>query len=649
MRRFFGLSGLSGLVRSRSGGVLLVFLALSALISVGVAGYFYNTSLRTYVAQKAGENATALELVDAFVTTYARYRADLGAKAPVPATFRAHSIAGLNAKLGAESPFTLRWVGRQGREIKTPPSDAEMARTIEQFAAAAADAKPASSLLAAGDQRVLRTIYPSFAGEQSCVTCHNDLQPNGQRWRLGDLMGAFVIDIPAGPFLSGIRSESWAVGICLFLALAGIGLALSILHHRQLGERESAAAQLTTQNIRFTAALNNMGRGLCMFDAQRRLVVCNERYASMYCLPPDLVQPGTPHDAIIRHRVGNGILAGGTGEAAVSDKLAERGRQAGDRISTRIDTLSDGRRIRITREPMPDGGWVATHEDITGEDQRRSVDSAIAAFRGRVEEVLAMVGRSTTAMKTTATALFGASEQTMQRAEEALRESNDASGNVATVAGAAEEPAGSIAQISEQLAQTSAIVGDAVTEAEATSGRYAGLVQAAERIGDVVKLIQNVAGQTNLLALNATIEAARAGEAGRGFAVVAAAVKSLAVQTAKATEEIARHIVAVQDSTGGAAEVVRGIKERMREINARTSDVSSSISGQNAATYEITRNAANAARGTSLVVAALDEVTQAAVGTRAAAETVLTASNSVDSSIGSLRTEIEAFLGKVAV
>ena len=186
-------------------------------------------------------------------------------------------------------------------------------------------------------------------------------------------------------------------------------------------------------------------------------------------------------------------------------------------------------------------------------------------------------------------------------------------------------------------------------ESEATNDEYAGLAQAAQKIGDVVKLIQNVAGQTNLLALNATIEAARAGEAGRGFAVVASEVKSLAVQTAKATGDIARHIEAVQASSNGAIEVVHGIQERMREISTRTSGAAASVLEQNAATFEITRNASNAARGTSAVVAVLGEVSDAAIGTRAAAQTVLTASKSVDTSVGNLRTEIEGFLGKVAV
>ncbi len=226
--------------------------------------------------------------------------------------------------------------------------------------------------------------------------------------------------------------------------------------------------------------------------------------------------------------------------------------------------------------------------------------------------------------------------------------SNEASANVETAAVAADELTGSIGEIGRQLAKTTDVVRGAVTEAQGTNQQITALAQAAQKIGDVIKLIRAIAGQTNLLALNATIEAARAGEAGKGFAVVASEVKSLAVQTAKATEDISSLIMSVQAATSGAVSQIGRISSRMQEIDSCATAVSAAVEEQNAATAEISQNVASAADGAKLVVSVLGEVAGAATDTATSAESVLTASQAVEAAAAELRREVEGFLARVA-
>ena len=418
------------------------------------------------------------------------------------------------------------------------------------------------------------------------------------------------------------------------------------------------ASVAQTQRANLTTALNNMSQGLCAWSPHARLIIANERYVQMYDLDARLVKPGSHLRELLEQRIKVGNFTGNP-DQYIADLLAS---MAKGKTTTYLREHK-GRIIAIVNRPMPGGAWVGTHEDITdqrmAEQQRSSmkelesrrtvIEDAIADFRERVESVLRTVSDGAGAMQSTATSLLGSSEQTSQRAEGAVRASNDASVNVETAATAASQLSASIGEISQQLVRTTDVVRAAVGEAQTTNAQIAGLADAARKIGDVVKLIGDIAGQTNLLALNATIEAARAGEAGRGFAVVAAEVKSLAVQTGKATEEIAGQIQAVQDSTGGAVEAIHTIAERMREINTYTSAVAASIEEQNAATSEISHNVAGAAQGTGMVVSVLGEVAGAATATRTSAQTVLTASKSVESAVAKLRGEVETFLGKVAV
>ncbi|MDO9413166.1 MAG: PAS-domain containing protein [Pseudolabrys sp.] len=434
--------------------------------------------------------------------------------------------------------------------------------------------------------------------------------------------------------------------------LAGLSLAfllvIAVLQRRQ-----------SKQYLRLSTALNNMSQGLNMFDAQARITLLNQRYLDMYGLDPAIVKPGCTLRQLIQHRIDTGLLKG---DVDAYCKRILDGISKGESTPHYV-TASDGRIVLAKNEPLPGGGWVSTHEDVTEqrraeeeraairdhEQRRGEIESAIAAFRPLVEKLLSRVSGSATAMRSTADSLFGSSDRTSQRADGAVQAFNEASANVETAAVAAEELSQSIAEISRQLTHTSDIVRLATEEAKSTDGEIAGLAAGAQKIGDVVKLIRDIAGQTNLLALNATIEAARAGEAGRGFAVVAAEVKSLAVQTAKATEEIASHILAVQDSTGGAVEAIRKIAGRMHEINEYTTAVAAAVEEQSSATGEISHNVASAAHGSGHVVEVLSEVVGAATETRVSAEVVRDASQTVETAVSNLRLEVEDFLAKVAV
>ncbi|MGN6460756.1 MAG: PAS-domain containing protein [Pseudolabrys sp.] len=433
----------------------------------------------------------------------------------------------------------------------------------------------------------------------------------------------------------------------LVVGLLAAGTASALIRHA-----------ISLEALRIRTAIDHLSQGLCMFDAEERLLFCNAEFIRMYGLSSQQVKPGITLTELMALRRAVGSF---TGDAAAYQRELAAAIGAGKMLNSEA-VLSDGRLVAMRNRPLPAGGWVSTHEDITerrraareraavqdAKTRRDRMDGAMTQFRSRIEALLGAMAESTTSMRGSAERLLDVSEQTSQRADTAAQNSHEASTNVETAAAATDELNSSIGEIDQQLAHAGNVVRTAVGEAHGTHQQIDVLARTANEIGDVIKLIRAIAEQTNLLALNATIEAARAGEAGRGFAVVASEVKSLAVQTAKATESIAAQIAAVQSSTAHAVQGIGRIAARMQEIDTCTSTVANAVVQQSAATREIAQNVLGAADGSKTAAAVLGEVANATAETQRSARTVLDASDVVRQAATDLRRELEDFLRDVA-
>lgn len=275
--------------------------------------------------------------------------------------------------------------------------------------------------------------------------------------------------------------------------------------------------------------------------------------------------------------------------------------------------------------------------------QAQLADQFEREMGGVVDAVAAAAGQ----MQQSAHALTGSAETSGREADAVAEVSGRAGADVQAVAASAEELAASVAEITRQVAEGAEVARSAADEARATDGTVQGLAQAAAKIGDVVRLISDIAAQTNLLALNATIEAARAGDAGKGFAVVASEVKSLAAQTAKATEEIAGQIGGIQGSTGEAVAALQSITATIERMNEVTTAIAAAVEEQGAATREIARSAALVAEGTGAVTRRIEDVRAASSETGRSAGEVLAASNDLAQQAGQLREKSADFLSQV--
>jgi len=281
------------------------------------------------------------------------------------------------------------------------------------------------------------------------------------------------------------------------------------------------------------------------------------------------------------------------------------------------------------------------------EDRRTDMLNLADGFEGNVKGVVDLVSSASTEMESTAQSMTATAEDAQSKTSQVATASEQASANVQTVASAAEELTASIGEISRRVSHSAEISSKAVEAAENTNQTIRDLAEAAQKIGEVVDLINDIANQTNLLALNATIEAARAGDAGKGFAVVASEVKNLASQTAQATEDIGAQISGIQETTQEAVSAIEGIGATILEMNEIATTIASAVEEQGAATSEISRNVQEAASGTQLVNSNISSVSVASAETGQSAGEVLSAAQELSKQSETLRSEVDKFLAEV--
>jgi len=281
------------------------------------------------------------------------------------------------------------------------------------------------------------------------------------------------------------------------------------------------------------------------------------------------------------------------------------------------------------------------------EEKRRAMEDLARSFEDSVGKVVADLMSFAEDVRTRAQGMASASDDARNRATTVAGSSEQSSANVQAVSAAAEELAASVSEIGRQMGEAATMAKRASEAANRSDGQVRALSDNASRIGDVITLIQDIAEQTNLLALNATIEAARAGEAGKGFAVVASEVKSLASQTAKATEEIRGQIEQVQTASDEVVTAIKGIGEAVDQLDEMNAAVASAVEEQSATTQEIARNTQEAARGTQMVSSEITEVSSASARTGESASEVLGMCGQLSDSVRTLESEVNDFLSRV--
>jgi len=639
---------------------ILGLVLISALVS-GVLAYAGLAALRDLEAARG-----AVEASNARVFNAGRATANLlnlaRAVEFLPLELTAEQRAAYEAAAADERARLQKRLDTLRGMIELPAGKADLARVAEALAAFDPVAAKVRSAARGGDLAAAgRAAFEGDAAIDTARKALRSIEDRNEQMAAEARADADRVSAAAWAELIGVS----AVGILLGLALGGL-LARSIV--RPIRALTEAAARLAEGDDEVEVAQSGRGDEIGRMEAAmaslKRTVGQAFRLKQMVDEMPINIMTCDPRDGFrIDYANKTSIATLATLEAHLPIKARDLVGQSVDIFHKRPEhqraILSDPKRlpwrakIRLGTETLD--LKVAAIHDRRGRYVGAMLSWAVATrqvqlandFEAGVKGVVDGVAAASGALQAAAQGMSAAAEQSSRQASAVAAASTQASANVQTVASATDELTASVQEIGRQVTQAAAIAAKAVEEGRRTNAAVADLAGMADRIGEVVRLISDIAGQTNLLALNATIEAARAGEAGKGFAVVASEVKTLATQTARATEEIASQVSAIQAATGGSVAAIRGIVSTVEQIDGIASTIAAAVEQQGAATQEIARNIGQAAAGSDQVSRRIVDVNAAAAETGRAATSVLGASQDLGRQAADLARQVEAFLADV--